>query len=303
MHVSCAWCRKTISWSSTIGPISHGLCAECLDGLESGAGSSSDLLETLAGPVMLVDAERRALGANSRLADVVHRERSSLTHLLAGEVISCLNAPLPGGCGRTAHCRQCDIRQSVDHTRSTGESSTDVTAYAAVAGADGPTLLRLSLSLERVGGAVLIRIDAVESQPMPVDSGAAGDVPQSRLKVLVADDDEPVRRFVARALRGAGCDVLEACNGREATRLTFSHDVDVLITDLVMPEQEGIETTRQLRRQFPSLGIIAMSGAFTGLMLEAARHLGADATLEKPLTARQVIDTVRQVSAARAGAR
>jgi CheY-like chemotaxis protein len=300
MDVSCAWCRRTIASASTPGSVSHGICAECLNDLESRAGSSSNLLETFAGAVMLVDLEGRALGANSRLADVVHRPHSSVPQLLIGDVISCLNAPLPGGCGRTPQCSRCEIRQAVDRTRSSGTSSTGVTAYATVSSPDGPALHRLSLSLEPVGAdAVLIRIDALESQPIPTDAAATATVPRTRLKVLVADDDEPVRRFVAGALRGAGCEVLEACDGREATRLVNAHNLDVLITDLVMPVQEGLETTRTLRRQFPALGIIAMSGAFTGLMLEAARHLGADATLEKPFTARQVIDAVRQVASSR----
>ena len=79
--------------------------------------------------------------------------------------------------------------------------------------------------------------------------------------VLVADDDVDMREWLREALEGAGYDVLEAANGKEAIRLLKEAKVDLFITDLFMPEQ-GIETIRILRHEYPSLRVIAMSGAF-----------------------------------------
>jgi CheY-like chemotaxis protein len=78
--------------------------------------------------------------------------------------------------------------------------------------------------------------------------------------------------------------VTEAADGKQALRQALAGGVDLVITDLVMPEQEGIETIRALRRGLPGVGIIAISGAFGGQFLKTARMLGADAVLNKPVS-------------------
>jgi DNA-binding NarL/FixJ family response regulator len=93
--------------------------------------------------------------------------------------------------------------------------------------------------------------------------------------------------------------VLEAANGRDAFQLASSADVDLLITDLVMPEQEGLETLGRLRKLRADLAIVAISGAFGGSLLSAARLLGAQATLPKPISADALISTVHDVLAGR----
>ncbi|MGC4051960.1 MAG: response regulator [Paludibaculum sp.] len=69
----------------------------------------------------------------------------------------------------------------------------------------------------------------------------------------------------------------------------------MLITDLVMPDQEGIETIRLARKAFPQLRIIAISGAFFGQFLKMAELLGANAVLPKPLSQAAMLDTIRDV--------
>ena len=80
------------------------------------------------------------------------------------------------------------------------------------------------------------------------------------VKVLVADDEDMVRMVVKQTLAKAGIDVIEASNGREALEMQANDPADVVITDIIMPEQEGIETIVQLRKDYPDLPIIAMSG-------------------------------------------
>jgi CheY-like chemotaxis protein len=112
---------------------------------------------------------------------------------------------------------------------------------------------------------------------------------------MVVDDEEAVRRFLSEVLLSGGFEVSEAFDGRMAMELMASDPVDVIVTDLVMPEQEGIETIRLLKRLFPAVKIIAVSGAFEGRVLAAARLLGANAALPKPLGPELLLETVRNV--------
>lgn len=101
--------------------------------------------------------------------------------------------------------------------------------------------------------------------------------------ILVVDDDPGVRDVIRSMLESAGYAVLAAENGREAMKILKAARVDLILTDLVMPEQEGIETIKALRREYPNLKVIAMSGAFGGDYLRIASYLGAHATLPKPI--------------------
>jgi CheY-like chemotaxis protein len=76
--------------------------------------------------------------------------------------------------------------------------------------------------------------------------------------------------------------------------------VDVLITDLVMPEQEGIELIMALRKEAPGIGIVAISGAFDGRFLELARQLGAQSVLRKPVSPDLLLAKVAELLKSRA---
>jgi CheY-like chemotaxis protein len=117
--------------------------------------------------------------------------------------------------------------------------------------------------------------------------------------ILIVDDEAGVRRFLRIVLEGAGHAVWEAGNGKEAVALVRRTEFDLLILDLVMPEQEGLETIRELKTEYPSLKIIGISGAFVGAypdtMLRMATLLGASAALSKPFSADTVLETVQRV--------
>ena len=114
-------------------------------------------------------------------------------------------------------------------------------------------------------------------------------------KVLVVDDDAAVRDLVAAMLETGGYEVSIASNGREALSMLADGGFEVIITDLVMPEQEGIETIKLIRRDYPLVKVIAMSGAFGGDYLRIAGYLGAHGTIAKPLRIQTVLDTVESV--------
>lgn len=115
--------------------------------------------------------------------------------------------------------------------------------------------------------------------------------------VLVADDEAGVRRLAQHALQAAGFEVLQAEDGKQAMKELESRQADVALIDLAMPEQEGLETIRAIRKRYPAMKIVAISGAFGGDFLEVARQFGADAARAKPIPADELVECVRRVLA------
>jgi len=116
--------------------------------------------------------------------------------------------------------------------------------------------------------------------------------------ILVVEDEEKMRDLLRRMLERASFTVMTAPHGREALKLFRERPVDLAITDLMMPEMDGFELIRELTAQWPSIRIIAISGA--DLRLDMARRLGAKAVLKKPVTGAALVTTVEQVLAATA---
>lgn len=116
--------------------------------------------------------------------------------------------------------------------------------------------------------------------------------------VLVIDDDAQLRGFLREVLDQEGFEVLEADNGTVGSAMFERHRPDLVLTDIVMPEKEGMELIMELRRAHPELPIIAMSGGnagFSGSYLAAAGKLGADATLAKPFTASHLLSAIQEL--------
>jgi DNA-binding NtrC family response regulator len=114
-------------------------------------------------------------------------------------------------------------------------------------------------------------------------------------RILIVDDDAAVRKVLQTILESAGHKVESATNGREAVGRIALGGIDLMITDLVMPEQEGIETIKQLRREYPDVKVIAISGAFGGDYLQIANFMGAHGTLVKPVRMEAVLNAVESV--------
>ncbi len=122
--------------------------------------------------------------------------------------------------------------------------------------------------------------------------------PPPAARVLVVDDEEGIRRLFARILTSAGYDVSVASDGCQAQQVLAAGSYDLVITDLVMPNREGIETIQAIRKEYPKLKVIAVSGAFGGGFLETAMMLGAHDRLTKPVSPEQLLETVRATLAA-----
>jgi signal transduction histidine kinase/DNA-binding response OmpR family regulator len=122
----------------------------------------------------------------------------------------------------------------------------------------------------------------------------AGPLPLRR--ILIVDDIPAVLDLLGSLLEDSGFDVIKASNGREAREKALAHAPDIVLTDLSMPEEEGIETIRALRIKHPDLKIIAMSGAFGPEILQSAKSLGADATLAKPINSAKLRECIQSLS-------
>ena len=120
------------------------------------------------------------------------------------------------------------------------------------------------------------------------------------VRILVIDDDPVVRGLLVEMLRRAGYDVDEAEDGRAGMRRFREQPAALVITDVLMPEQEGLETLIQLRHESPTVRVIAISGGGRvgpELYLNSARTLGAHAVLAKPFGREELLEAVTRVLA------
>jgi two-component system response regulator (stage 0 sporulation protein F) len=123
---------------------------------------------------------------------------------------------------------------------------------------------------------------------------ASPDGPCARPRVLVIEDDDRIRSFLCQALETANHEVVAAIDGAAALALFRERPADLVLTDIVMPRKDGIETIRELRRLRADVRVIAMTGVRDRWnRLVAARHLGAHRTLMKPFGLDELLAAVR----------
>lgn len=117
--------------------------------------------------------------------------------------------------------------------------------------------------------------------------------------VLVVDDNADMRSFVKIVLERAGFEAQTAADGEGALDVQRAHPIDVLITDIFMPEHDGIELIHQFKSAFPQVKIIAMSGGgriSTWDYLPVATDIGADLVLRKPFAADTLLGMLRELA-------
>jgi CheY-like chemotaxis protein len=120
---------------------------------------------------------------------------------------------------------------------------------------------------------------------------------ENRPVILLIDDEENFRRVLKQVLVNAGYEVIEASNGAEGIRFFYEKPADMIVTDIIMPEKEGIETIIELKTAFPDVKLIAMSGGGwygTDIDFDMAKKLGAR-TLDKPFALQELLDVVQEL--------
>jgi CheY-like chemotaxis protein len=116
--------------------------------------------------------------------------------------------------------------------------------------------------------------------------------------ILIVDDEPGIRELLSLILEAAGHSVVAAEDGIEAPKIMSSREVDVVITDLLMPERDGLEFITEIRAKYPKVKIIAMSGGghiARDSYLRIARNFGAHFLLEKPFSQAGVLGAIEKV--------
>lgn len=117
------------------------------------------------------------------------------------------------------------------------------------------------------------------------------------MKILIIDDDTRIRNLFRMWLEREGFEVFEAENGMEGVKVQRTKLMDLIICDLIMPVQEGIETITQIKSEYPDVGIIAISGGGKigpDSYLSVAEHLGAWRVFTKPVDMRLMMATIKE---------
>jgi DNA-binding NtrC family response regulator len=117
-------------------------------------------------------------------------------------------------------------------------------------------------------------------------------------KILVIEDEDSFRNVLVKMLTKAGYEVRQAGDGNQALTVCEEFKPDLVLTDIIMPDKEGLETIQELMEVSPGIRIIAMSGGGRfgpDSYLPLAEKLGAKATLQKPFMREDLLDTVKSV--------
>jgi DNA-binding NtrC family response regulator len=119
----------------------------------------------------------------------------------------------------------------------------------------------------------------------------------NQMKILIIDDDHRIRELFRLWLERAGFEVYEAENGKKGMEVQQQTPMDLIICDLIMPVQEGIETITRFSNDYPEIGIIAISGGGKigpDSYLAVAEHLGAWRVFTKPVDMPLLIETIKE---------
>ena len=117
-------------------------------------------------------------------------------------------------------------------------------------------------------------------------------------RILIIDDETNILLMLKKMLERAGYEIDLASNGEEGLRLFRNAPSDLVITDIIMPEKEGLETIREMRKMQPEMKIIAMSGGgkiSADNYLETAKIFGASRIMEKPFTQQAMVSIVKEL--------
>ena len=117
-------------------------------------------------------------------------------------------------------------------------------------------------------------------------------------KILVIDDEPVIRVLLRQLFEKKSYTVFEACDGKEGLDLYKKETPDVVVTDLIMPEEEGLSVIKKIRKMEPDAKIIAISGGGMGsaeVYLKLAKTMGAQYVFQKPFDAREMLSTVENM--------
>ena len=125
---------------------------------------------------------------------------------------------------------------------------------------------------------------------------------ETKKRIIVIDDDEFVRAILCEVLERWNYQVFGASNGQHGIEIIEGEKPDIVITDIIMPEKEGIETILEIRKKYPDIKLVAISGSDRGASninyLDMARNLGANHALQKPIDLDQLKIVLKDLAGA-----
>ena len=166
----CAWCKKELGFCKEppepdTAPITHGICCGCIrKTLSSLAKPLGDFLNHFLQPVFVINPEGRIVTGNKAALNLLKKPLEEVEGKLGGDAFGCQHANLPGGCGKTIHCKSCTIRLTVTDTFKTGQSHFQIPAYPDLNDLTGENKIRFLITTEKAGESVLLRIDEVSEE-------------------------------------------------------------------------------------------------------------------------------------------
>lgn len=168
----CAWCRNPLAPDdrSPEDILTHCVCRDCRKDLFATREPVplQEYLDRLAVPILVLQGDGGIVTANHAACDDLGIDPRSIDGRLGGDALECINARLPGGCGKTEHCRTCTIRNTVTDTYRTSQSHYRVPAYADRETPDGVRRTSFLISTEKLGDLVVLRIDETRNgEPAP----------------------------------------------------------------------------------------------------------------------------------------
>lgn len=174
MKSVCAWCKSDIGEikeDHESFEITHGICDKCVKNLLSeNSKSMHEFLDSLAVPVVVIEPGVKVRTGNKYAKILLGKELSEIEDTRHGDIIECVHSHAPGGCGSDVHCKSCVIRNTVTKTFDTGKSFTNIPAYPDIEILSKVKSMCFTISTEKVGEFVLLRIDNVkENQSHPIE--------------------------------------------------------------------------------------------------------------------------------------
>ena len=176
MKQACSWCDAEFESERSEDSVAGAVCDECSRRLLAECGVQlGRYLEGLEAPVMLVDAEGVVLAASPQALEKLGLEESEVTGRLCGDVLRCVNATLPGGCGKTPNCPDCGFRNLVVATAESGTAFARVPVRLNIGSADAPRWLGIVVTTEHFSGVAMLRIDEIAEIDGIAEEGEADD--------------------------------------------------------------------------------------------------------------------------------
>lgn len=157
----CAWCGEDMGDDGKGGKdVSHGICSSCSGFFLRNVSEPvmGVFLDRVSFPVLVVDDDVKVVDGNEAALRLVGKTKEEVAGFRGGELFECAYARLPGGCGKSDHCRGCVIRNSVTHTAMTGESVIDEPCHLRQHTVSGDKWRRYLVSTSRMGEVVLLKV-------------------------------------------------------------------------------------------------------------------------------------------------